>query len=68
LEQLTDWKTNDRQLALKKALEADKLPIGVFYQETKKAYHQEVSSLQTKPLVEQSIEKIDITKLIEEFE
>lgn len=62
-----DYQPNDRKLALDKAWEEDKLPIGILYQEDKKAYHQEVSSLLEQPLVEQSIEKINITKLTEGF-
>ena len=58
---------DDRREALVKAKEEDKLAIGIFYQEEKKAYHEEVSSLTNEPLVRQSIEKINIGKLLEDF-
>jgi 2-oxoglutarate ferredoxin oxidoreductase subunit beta len=61
------WQANNRLQALEKAQDEEKLAIGIFYQETKKAYHEEVSSLQGEPLTKQSIEKIDISKLVEEF-
>lgn len=67
LEDQPDYKSSDRWWALQKTQENDKLPIGVFYQEQKKAYHQQVSSLLEKPLVKQSIEEIDITELVNEF-
>ena len=61
------YTANNREQALLKAKEQDRLAIGVFYQEEKKAYHQEVSSLANKPLIDQSIKKIDVGKLLEEF-
>lgn len=57
----------DRQKAFEKALDLEKLAIGVFYQEKRKAYHQEVSELQEKTMVERSIKKVDIGKLLEKF-
>ncbi len=68
LEGLKDYQKDNRQWALKKAQQAEKLPIGLFYQEKKKAYHQQVSSLQKNPLIKQSINEVDIGKLVEEFE
>lgn len=61
------YDANDRQGALAKAQQQNKLAIGVFYQEEKKAYHEEVSSLQELPLVKQSVERVDIGRLLEEF-
>ena len=61
------YAADNRQEALTKAQQQDKLAIGVFYKEEKKAYHQEVSSLDNGPLVEQAINRIDIGKLLEEF-
>lgn len=57
----------NKQMALEEALKTEKLGIGIFHQENKLAYHQEVGLLQEMPLVDISIEKIDINKLIEEF-
>jgi 2-oxoglutarate ferredoxin oxidoreductase subunit beta len=44
------------------------LPIGIFYQEKRLAYHEEVSTLGHRPLVRHSIEKIDITKFIKLYQ
>lgn len=68
LENLTDYRKNDRQWSLNKAQEEEKLPIGIFYQQEKKAYHQEVLTLAKGPLVEQKVDEIDIVGLIREFE
>ncbi len=67
LEDLKDYRTNDRHWALSKVLEEEKLAIGVFFQEIKKAYHEEVTSLFKNPLVKQPIDKIDIEKLLNEL-
>src|SRR3972149_9554474 len=58
---------NDRGAAWKQAVRIDKLPIGLFFQETKPAYHQQVSELKEGPLVNKSIETIDIGNLLKEF-
>ena len=58
---------NDRGAAWKQAVRIDKLPIGLFFQETKPAYHQQVSELKEGPLVNKSIETIDIGNLLKDF-
>ena len=63
-----DHKTSDLENAWKQAMRKDKLPIGLFFKEEKPAYHQQVSTLQNQPLIKKSIEKIDITNLLKEFE
>lgn len=50
--------------ATKLAREKDSLGIGLFYEGKRPAYHQEVSTLE-KPLVKQSISKVDISNLLE---
>ena len=47
--------------------EPEKLAIGILYRSDRKAYHEHLPQLKNKPLIKQSIEKIDIGKLIEEF-
>jgi len=53
--------------AIEEAQRTDKLAIGVFWQEKKPAYHQQVKILKKLPLVKQPIKKINIAKLIKEF-
>jgi 2-oxoglutarate ferredoxin oxidoreductase subunit beta len=47
--------------------EPGKLPIGIFYQEKRPSYQASLPQLKDKPLVKQSIEKIDISELLKEF-
>lgn len=58
---------SNREMAWKQAMRQDKLPIGLFYQEEKPAYHQQVSELQAGTSVSRSIASIDISLLVAEF-
>lgn len=58
---------NNRELAWKQAMRTDKLPIGLFYKEAKPAYHQQVSTIKDKPLVEKNIETVDLSSIISDF-
>jgi 2-oxoglutarate ferredoxin oxidoreductase subunit beta len=57
----------DRDEAAKAAMQADKLPIGLFYQEEKPTYEDQVEQIKEKPLVEQDVLKIDIKDLLDEL-
>lgn len=63
-----EYDSNNKETAWKQALRIDKLPIGLFYKETKSAYHQEVSELHEKPLYQHSIETIDISSIVKDFQ
>jgi len=43
----------------------DRIPTGLFYQEERSTYEDELPALAEKPLVEHSLDNIDITKLME---
>jgi len=45
----------------------DKLPIGVLYQETRPAYHDQLEVLKNGPLAEQPVASRDITDLLAKF-
>ncbi|HUV46595.1 MAG TPA: thiamine pyrophosphate-dependent enzyme [Candidatus Bathyarchaeia archaeon] len=47
--------------------EPEKLPIGIFYKENRPSYQKMLPQLSKIPLVKQSIKKINIANLIEEF-
>jgi 2-oxoglutarate ferredoxin oxidoreductase subunit beta len=53
--------------AWKQAMRKDKLPIGLFYQEERPAYHQQVSELRSSPLVKHDISKINLEKFLINF-
>lgn len=57
---------SDRVAAMKKALETEKLPIGVFYREIRPAYEDELDIIKDVPLVSQSL-VVDKDKLLAEF-
>ncbi|MBI5051147.1 2-oxoacid:ferredoxin oxidoreductase subunit beta [Candidatus Micrarchaeota archaeon] len=72
LEEAGHDQTN-KEMALKKAYEDvvtnyEKIPIGVFFREERPTYEQQLPALSGKPLVEQDISNVDITKSFEEFE
>ncbi|MBU1499573.1 2-oxoacid ferredoxin oxidoreductase, partial [Patescibacteria group bacterium] len=54
----------DKTLALEKALEIDRLPIGIFYQINKPTYHEQVLPPIPTSLAEIDISHIDLTGLI----
>ncbi len=63
----TGYKPNDRQKSFVKAMETEKIPLGVFLKEEKPAYHEEIAFLKENPLVEHSIASIDLNPALEEF-
>lgn len=56
-------KTNFKS-ALDKSLVTDRLPLGIFYQVNKKSFHEHYKLLNSKPLVDQPIDKINIADLV----
>jgi 2-oxoglutarate/2-oxoacid ferredoxin oxidoreductase subunit beta len=53
--------------AFKQALEQNKLATGIFWQEKKPSYHQQVIELKNNTALEKNIKQIDITHLMDEF-
>jgi len=63
----------NRDAALAKAFEQEKtnyekLPIGLFYKEERPTYESQLPQLKDKPLIEQDISNVDISKAYEDFE
>lgn len=61
------YEPKDRQKAFAKAMENERIPLGIFFKEEKPAYHEEIPFLKDKPLVKQSIATIDLSPALEEF-
>lgn len=62
------YQPDSKDKAFAKAMEWGKrIPIGVFYQEKRYLYRDELSEIKEKPLVEQSLSGIDITKDMKEM-
>ena len=54
----------DKTAALNKALETDKLPVGVFFQKQKPAFHEQISNFSDTPLTQHDISNIDLTNIL----
>ena len=57
----------DFEQALERALENEKMPLGVFYQIKKPTYEELLPQLRKKPLVPQPIKKVEIKQLLEKL-
>jgi 2-oxoglutarate ferredoxin oxidoreductase subunit beta len=64
----TDYVPNDRARAFAKAMEFDKLPLGVIYEEERKTYEEELPQLSDGPLIYKDNTNRDISKIISEFQ
>ncbi|MCL7413776.1 MAG: 2-oxoacid:ferredoxin oxidoreductase subunit beta [ANME-2 cluster archaeon] len=68
LEDETGYDPGDRQAAYERALEwGERIPIGLFYRESRPTYEDEVVTLKDMPLVKRPIKGVDITKTLEQF-
>lgn len=68
LEDETGYNPTDRMNALARAQEwGERIPIGIFFRETKPTYEDQLPQIKEKPLVEQDILSIDISKTLQEF-
>ncbi len=60
--------STNRLAAYEKTLEANKIPIGLFYKDDKSvAFHKTLSQLTKGPLVKQSIEHVDISAIAQQY-
>lgn len=63
-----NWPTNDKKKAFDKALEWGKrIPLGVFYQQPRPIYEDELPSIRKNDLYYQTEEKIDIQETMKQF-
>jgi len=64
----TDHNPNDKALAQIRAEETEKLPIGLFYVNSKTPpYHTQVANLTEKPLVDQFATQVDLSKVLKTY-
>ncbi len=61
------YKPTDRQKAMKLALDRKRLATGIFYQDARAAYDEEVPAERGEPLVDRDISDVDITESVEQF-
>ena len=63
-----NYSPSHRALAFEKAFEwGDKIPTGIIYHQEKKTYEERSGLLKRRPLVEESIEYVDISRTVSSF-
>lgn len=63
-----DHDPSDKSAALTRSLETERMPLGIFYQDQEsKPYHQYLSQLKNKTLVEQRSRMVNIKKAMKDF-
>ena len=67
LDELKDYDKNDLNEAIKKSLEEERMPIGIFYRTEKPLYEEGLKQIERKPLVDHIITDIDINKLLNKY-
>ena len=69
LKEIADYDSHNKSLAFDKALEwGKKIPIGILYQEDRLTYESQLPQLAEKPLVEQSLGKVNLDKVLQGFQ
>ncbi len=67
LDELKDYDKNDLNEAIKKSMEEERMPIGIFYKTEKPLYEEGLKQIERKPLVDHIITDIDINKLLNKY-
>jgi len=63
----TSHNIRDKMKAMTLAMQTDKLPIGVFYEEERETYNDELVALKKAPLVNHDISDVDIKGVLETY-
>ncbi len=63
----TSYDPTNRAAAFARSLETDRLPIGIFYQEQRSTYEDEVFADKQQPIAHHDISNVSVKKLMEEF-
>ncbi|MFA5014078.1 MAG: 2-oxoacid:ferredoxin oxidoreductase subunit beta [Actinomycetota bacterium] len=67
LEELKDYDRSNLNEAIKKSMEEEKMPIGIFYEIDRPTYEDGLKQIERKPLVDHMIADIDINRLLNRF-
>jgi len=67
LESDKSYDKSNFEMAMKKAWESEKLPIGIFYQTSKPTYGEQEPGMANVPAVELDISNVDISKTMEKY-
>lgn len=67
LEELKDYDGSNLHEAIKKSMEEERIPIGIFYEIERPTYEDGLKQIERKPLVDHMIADIDINRLLNRF-
>jgi 2-oxoglutarate ferredoxin oxidoreductase subunit beta len=67
LEELKDYDRSNLNEAIKKSMEEEKIPTGIFYDIDRPTYEDGLKQIERKPLVDHMIADIDINRLLNRF-
>ena len=67
LSEIKDYNKSSLDDAMKKAMEEEKIPVGIFYQEKRSVYEDGLKQIERKPLVDHIITDVDINKLLNNY-
>ena len=67
LDELESYDKSDLNEAIKRSMEEEKIPIGIFYQVERPLYEDGLKQIERKPLVDHIITDIDINRLLNNY-
>lgn len=67
LDEIKGYDKRNLNEAIKRSLEEEKIPVGVFYKVDKPLYEENLKQIERKPLVDHIISDIDINKLLNKY-
>lgn len=67
LDEIKGYNRSDLSEAIKRAMEEEKIPVGVFYQVERPVYEEGLKQIERKPLVDHIITDIDINRLLNNY-
>ena len=67
LEDIDGYDRQDLDMAIKRSMEKEKIPTGIFFQEERPTYEDGLKQIERKPLVDHIISDTDITKLLNKY-
>ncbi len=67
LDELKDYDKSDLNEAMKRSLEQERIPVGIFYQAKEPVYEDGLKQIERKPLVDHIINDVDINRLLNRY-
>jgi len=67
LSDIKDYDRSDLNMAIRKSMEKEKIPLGIFYQVDEPIYEEGLKQIERKPLVDHIITDIDVNRLFNKY-